>query len=200
MPIGYATAHFWYALHRIASSKKDAVEHIRRARELDPLSMSIGTGMGMVLFYTREYDRSIETLRETLELDPSFALGQIFLARASAAKGMHKEAVEVAERLTRTDRASRSMAALAEAHAGARRSDDALRILEEVRGSAIHPVNVARVYAALGDADAAFEWLEKAYERRSLGVTLMRVEPGLDPLRADPRFQDLLRRIGFPES
>ncbi len=58
---------------------------------------------------------------------------------------------------------------------------------------------LARVYAALGDADAAFEWLEKAYERRSMNLTLIRVNPLLDPLRSDPRFQDLLRRIGFPE-
>ncbi len=89
---------------------------------------------------------------------------------------------------------------LAEAYAGAGRREDALRILEEVRGSAIDPLNVAVVYAALGEADAAFEWMEKAYERRSVGVTWIRVAPRFDPLRADPRFDDLLRRIGFPES
>ncbi len=64
----------------------------------------------------------------------------------------------------------------------------------------IDPLNVAYVYAALGEADAAFEWLEKAYERRQMGLTLMRADPRSDPLRSDPRFADLLRRIGFPES
>ncbi len=89
---------------------------------------------------------------------------------------------------------------LAQVYAGARRGEDALRILEEVRGSAIYPQSVAYVYAALGDADAAFEWMEKAFERRSLQVTWIRAHPSFDPLRSDPRYDDLLRRIGFPES
>ncbi len=128
-------------------------------------------------------------------------MGGVFLARAYAAKGMHEEAVEVAERLARTDpESARSMVTLAEAYAGAGRREDALRILEEVRGSATDPLNVAYVYAALRKADATFEWLEKAYERRSLEVTLIRTSPRFDPLRSDPRFDDLLRRIGFPES
>ncbi len=170
----YATAHYWYALSRIAN-KKDGLEHGQQARELDPLSMIIGTGMSMILLYTREYDRSIETMRETLELDPSFALGQSFLAQAYTAKGLHNEAVEVAERLARTDpESARSVVALAEAYAGAGRREDALRILDEIRGSAINPLYVASVYAVLGEADAAFEWLEKAYERRKLGVTRIR--------------------------
>ncbi len=92
------------------------------------------------------------------------------------------------------------MATLALAYAGEGRREDALRILEEVRGSALYAPNVASVYAVLGETDTAFEWLEKAYEGRSLELTLIRVEPGLDPLRSDPRFDDLLRRIGFPES
>ncbi len=75
-----------------------------------------------------------------------------------------------------------------------------LRILEEVRGSAIQPLNISYVYAALREADAAFEWLEKAYERRSMPLTWIRVNPIFDPLRSDPRSDDLLRRIGFPES
>jgi TolB-like protein/Tfp pilus assembly protein PilF len=195
----YATAHAWYGFLAI-TKKKDAIKHIQRARELDPLSMIIGTQMGMGLLYAREYDRSIETLRETLELDPRFALAQVILAQAYAAKGMNEEAVEVAERLARTDPEPQRMVTLALAYAGAGRREDALGILEEVRASAIYPLYVAYVYAALGDADAAFEWLEKAYERRSLQLTLIRVTPALDPLRSDPRFQDLLRRIGFPES
>ncbi len=163
--------------------------------------MLIGTGMGVVLLYTREYDRSIETLRETLELEPSFATAQVILAQAYAAKGMHEEAVGVAERLARTAPESpRSMVTLAQAYAGAGRREDALRILEEVRGSAIYPLDVAYVYAALGEANAAFEWLEKAYERRQLMLTSIRVDPSLDPLRSDPRFQDLLRRMGLPGS
>ena len=114
---------------------------------------------------------------------------------------MHEEAVEVSEQLARTQPCdARSMTTLARAYAYAGRREDALRILEEVQGSAIDPLRVAYVYAALGDADVAFDWLEKAYERRSMEVPHIPVAPSLDPLHSDPRFDDLLRRIGFPES
>jgi tetratricopeptide (TPR) repeat protein len=180
--------------------RKDAIEHAQRARELDPLSMIVGNLTGLVLLHTGEYDRSIETLLETLELDPSFALAQSTLSSAYAAKGMYGKAVEVAERLAGTDPASVNKATLALAYARAGRRQDALRILEEVRGYANYPLSVANVYAALGEADAAFEWLEKAYVRRSMPLTWFRTAPASDLIRSDPRFQDLLRRMGFPES
>ncbi len=83
-----ATAHYWYALHRMRMKKQDALEHIQRARELDPVSMVIGSIVGLILLNTREYDRSIETLRETLELDRSFAGAQDNLASAYTANGI----------------------------------------------------------------------------------------------------------------
>ncbi len=179
--------------------KHDALEHAQRARELDPLSMVIGANLGHILLYTREYDRSIETLRETLELYPSFATAQSFLARAYTAKGMHKEAVEVSERRARTDPESFGrMVGLAEAYAGAGRREDALRILEEVRVSAVDSMDVAYVYAALGDADAAFEWLERAYEERDFLLSFFLTNPVFARLHSDPRFQDLLRRMNYP--
>ena len=110
------------------------------------------------------------------------------------------QAVEVAERVTRADSGIRSMVTLAQAYAAAGRREDALRIVEEVRGSAFYPLGVAYVYAALGELDAAFEWLEKAMERRQLTVTWIRVTPGADPIRGDPRYQDMLFRMGLPES
>ncbi len=89
---------------------------------------------------------------------------------------------------------------LAQSYAAAGRREDALRILEEVSGSALYPLGVAYVYAALGEVDTAFEWLERSLERRNLTVTWIRVAPGADPIRSDPRFRDLLRRMGLPES
>ncbi len=91
------------------------------------------------------------------------------------------------------------MVTLAQVYAGAGRREDALRILEEVRGSAIYPLGVAYVYAALEEADAAFEWLEKAYERRQYTLVWIRFDPSLDPLRSDPRFDDLLRRMNLAD-
>jgi TolB-like protein/tetratricopeptide (TPR) repeat protein len=195
----YAMAHVWYALHQLAM-KKDAIEHAQRARELDPLSMIIGNLMGLILLHSGDYDRSIETLLQTLELDPSFSLAQSTLASAYSAKGMHEEAVEVAARLARNDPASVNMAALSLAYARAGRRQDALRVLEEVRGSANYPLSVANIYTGLGEEDAAFEWLEKAFELRSMPVTWLRTAPASEPIRSDPRFEELLRRIGLPES
>ncbi len=154
----------------------------------------------MVLLYTNEYDRSIETLRATLELDPSFPIAQVILAQTYAAKGMYEEALKVAEPLARTNPWPRGMVTLAQTYAGAGRREDALRILEELRGSTVFPLGVANISAALGEGDAAFEWIEKAYVDREASIAWIRVSSGLDPLRSDPRFDDLLRRIGFPES
>ena len=112
---------------------------------------------------------------------------------------MHEEAVEVAERLARTQPTPGHRVYLALAYAGAGRSDDAHRVLGEVRVAPIDPLTVAQVYATLGDIDEAFEWLEKAFERRSLRLSWTSVDPLLDSLRSDPRFEDLLRRIGYPE-
>ncbi len=196
----YATAHHWYSIHQVLMKQPDAVEHAQRAQELDPLSMVIGTNLGIVRLFTRDYDGSIEALRSTLEFAPGFAFGEEWLISAYIAKGMHEEAVEAAERLTRTHPEPGRRVFLAHAYAGAGRNADARRILAEVRGAAVDPLTVASAYAALGDADAAFEWLEKAFERRSLRLSWIGVDPDHDPLRSDPRFQDLLRRIGFPES
>jgi TolB-like protein/Flp pilus assembly protein TadD len=195
----YATAHHWYAIHLAALKRPGAVQHARRARELDPLSTIIGANMGIIQLFTRDYDGSIEALRTALEYAPDFAFGQEWLISAYIAKGMHEEAVEVAERLTRTQPEPGHRVFLALAYAGAGRSDDAHRVLEEVRVSPIDPFAVAQVYATLGDAAEAFEWLEKAFERRSLRLSWASVDPVFDPLRSDPRFEDLLRRIGYPE-
>jgi TolB-like protein/class 3 adenylate cyclase/tetratricopeptide (TPR) repeat protein len=190
-----ATTYAWRSLTPPVS-----IEHAERARELDPLSMIVGTQKGWVLFLNREYDRAIETLLEMLELDPRFALAHHFLARTYIAKGMHAEAIGVAERLVRTDPNARSRATLAHAYAGGGRRENALRIVEEVRRSAFYPLDVAYVYAALGETDTAFAWMEEAYERRQIGVEWIHREPAFDPIRSDPRFDDLRRRIGLPES
>ena len=196
----YATAHHWYSLHQALMKQPDAVEHAQRAQELDPLATVIGTNLGIVQLFTRDYDGSIETLRSTLEFDPGFAFAEEWLITVYIAKGMHEEAVEVAERLTRTHPDPGRRVFLAHAYAGAGRNADARRILAEVRDAGVDPLTVANAYAALRDAAAAFEWLEKGYERRSLRLSWISVDPAFDPLRDDPRFQDLLRRIGFPES
>ena len=195
-----ATAYHWYALHRMAMKKPDALDLGQRARALDPLSMAIGTHVGIIQLYAREYDRSIETLRETLELDPSFSQGQMILVQAYSANGMHEQAVELAERVAREDSEVRSLVTLAQSYAEAGRRDDALRILGEVRGSALYPLGVAYAYAALGELGAAFDWLEKALERRNLTLTWIHAAPSADPIRSDPRFEDVLRRMGLPES
>jgi tetratricopeptide (TPR) repeat protein len=147
----------------------------------------------------RDYDRAIEEAQKGLELDPQSTILQIQLARAYTENGMHEEAVVVAERMVQIDGAEpRALGALAETYARAGRRADALRILEELPAGTIDPRDVAAVHAALGDGDAAFEWIEKAYGDRSFWIIFLDVDPAFASLRADPRFQELLRRLNYP--
>ena len=195
----YATAHHWYSIH-LAAGGRDWLAHAERARELDPLSMIISTNVGSQYFFARDYDRSIETMTKALEFDPSFEFGLRFLSRAYAEKSMHDDAVATAERLGQVNPSPRNLGNLAYVYARAGRREDALRIVEDLRGPGLVPFDVAVVYAALGDLDAAFEWLEKAHERRASLMSALHLFPELDPLRSDPRFDDLARRVGFEPS
>ncbi len=114
---------------------------------------------------------------------------------------MREESVAVAERNVQVNGAEpRALGALAEIYARAGRRADALRILGELPAGTIDQRDLAAVHAALGDADAAFEWLEKAADGHSIWIVFLDVDPAFESLRADPRFHDLRRRIGFPES
>jgi TolB-like protein/DNA-binding winged helix-turn-helix (wHTH) protein/Tfp pilus assembly protein PilF len=199
---GYATAHHWYAWHLTLLGHYDnAIEEMRKAKSLDPLSLIINADLAELLVIAHFYDESIIQSRKTIEMDPNFALAHNQLAQAYLQEHMNAEAiVELQKAVELSAGCPTCIANLARAYAASGRSSEAGKLLSDLKnhsnGGYSDAAEVSMVYAALGDKDQAMHWLEIGYEQRFNPGVLLR--PGFDPLRSDPRFQNLVHRIGFP--
>ena len=199
---GYATAHHWYAWHlSLLGRYNEAIPEMRRAESLDPLSLIINADLAELLVLAHSYDESIEQSRKTIEMDPNFAFAHIQLAQAYLAKHRNEEAVAELEKAVQLSAGSpASKANLARAYVAVGKRSEAQKLLSDLKKrsspSSSYAAEISVIYAALGDADQAMHWLEKGYEERFNPGVLLR--PGFDPLRSDPRFEDLVRRIGLP--
>jgi len=199
---GYATAHHWYAWHlSLLGRYNEAIPEMRRAESLDPLSLIINADLAELLVLAHSYDESIEQSRKTIEMDPNFAFAHIQLAQAYLAKHRNEEAVAELEKAVQLSTGSpASKANLARAYVAVGKRSEAQKLLSDLKKrsspSSSYAAEISVIYAALGDADQAMNWLEKGYEERFNPGVLLR--PGFDPLRSDPRFEDLVRRIGLP--
>jgi TolB-like protein/DNA-binding winged helix-turn-helix (wHTH) protein/Tfp pilus assembly protein PilF len=198
---GYATAHHWYAWHlALVHRYDDALGEMRKAQNLDPLSLVINADLAELLALAGADDEAIQQSRKTLELDPGFGLAHNHLGQAYLQKHMTNEAIaELQKAVALSGGAATCIANLARAYVAAGRRSDAVALLDDLRkrSSPLHSYasEVAVIYTALGDRDQAMVWLERgASERFNPGVLL---RPGLDPLRSDARFTDLLRRVGL---
>jgi serine/threonine-protein kinase len=202
----YPTAHHWYSLLLTARGRHEqAIAESERAYELDPLSPIISSTRAFVFYNARQYDRAIEMARKTLELDKGLGWAHVILGLALEQEKMYPEAIaELEEAVRLSGRSIYAVAALGHAYAVSGRREEAMRLIEELKGwseRGYEPLaNIALVYAGLGQNDEAMRWLEKAYQARSAGLIFLalKVDPRWDSLRSDARFQDLLRRIGFP--
>jgi tetratricopeptide (TPR) repeat protein len=204
----YATAHHWYGEMLVQMGRFDeGLEHYRQALEVDPLSSVIGSSLGLQLYYARRYDRAIAQLKRIIQADPKFTRTHHYLARVYAQVGRHPEAVEEHRKGWLVegddpDDVARRTEALKEAleRSGARRFWQKCLDLELQKTSrdADRALDLALLYARLEEKDQAFSWLEKAYAARAYELLYLDVGPEWDTLRGDPRFRDLLRRIGSP--
>jgi TolB-like protein/DNA-binding winged helix-turn-helix (wHTH) protein/Flp pilus assembly protein TadD len=199
---GYATAHHWYAWHLTLLGRYDeAIAEMRKAENLDPLSLVINADLAELLALAHSYDESILQSRKTIEMDPNFGLAHNHLAQAYLQKRMNDEAVAELQKAVQLSGGSPTcIANLARAYVASGKRSEAERLLSDLKKRS-NPNNslaseIAMIYAALGDTDQAMSWLEKGYEERFNPGVLLR--PGFDPLRSDPRFQDLVRRVGLP--
>lgn len=197
----YATAHQWYAWHLIVLGQNgEAIAEMRTAESLDPLSLIISADMADVLLVARRYDESIQQSRKTIEMDPRFGVAYYQLGQAFAQKHMHQEAIAEFQKAIGFSGGNKTFtASLAYAYAASGRTNDALNILKALnepskRGFS-NASEIALVYIGLNNKGEAFASLEKAYKERFNPSIIRR--PCFDPLRADPRFQDLLGRIGL---
>ncbi len=202
----YPPAHQFYADYLKALGRFDeALEQMRQAQELDPLSLAINTGIGHVLYLSRQYDRAIEQYGKTLRMDPNFVQARLWFGRPYLQKGMFKEAIEELKQAAELSSGSTiSLAVLGHAYASAGHRDEALKILDQLlersKQQYLPSYWIALVYIGLGDEDKAFEWLERAYQDRSSWLVWMKVEPRFDTLRPDPRFASLLERMGLSDT
>jgi TolB-like protein/DNA-binding winged helix-turn-helix (wHTH) protein/Tfp pilus assembly protein PilF len=198
---GYATAHHWYAWHLSLLGRFDeAISEMRKAENLDPLSLIINADLAELLVIAHHYDESMAQSRKTIEIDPNFALAHNQLAQAYLQKHMYDEAVaELNKAVQLSGDSPTCIANLARAYVASGKRSEAIRLLNDLKKRSIHGYSngseIATIYASLGDTDQAMNWLEKAYEERFNPGVLLR--PGFDPLRSDPRFQDLERRVGL---
>jgi len=199
----YATAHQWYAQCLLSMGRFDqALTQMRRAQELDPLSLIINTFVGVVLDWSGGPDEAIEQLRKTLALDPNFMVAHGRLGGAYMEKSMYREAIAELQTAVQLSGGAWAVAGcLGYAYAVSGNQIQARQILDEFRRRAsrqyVPALAFAMVYTGLGDKDRAFEWLSKAVEERGQHVTWLKVNPLWDPLRSDPRFTDLLRRMNL---
>jgi len=198
---GYAPAHQWYGIWLACQGRREeALREVRRAQELDPLCLIFRASA--VYVQTRAPDEGIAQARQALELDPNFMPAHAFLAEYYSLQGRHSEALAAIQRaLELSGRAPSELGSFGVYCARAGMNEEARQVLRELESLStrryVSPVEFAYVHAALGEKDAAFAWLERAYEQRDPYLTDAKVYPGLDPLRDDPRFDDLLRRMGL---
>jgi len=198
----YATTHHWYSQWFVSMGKlEESFRLISRAVELDPVSQAILKDKGLVLYYSRQYDETIELARKTLELDPNYAAAHRLLSLAYQGKEMLDEAnLENRNWGTLTGNKVDTMLAQAQLYAVSGQIGDAKKLVEAVEKDKLvveqHYRGLALVHAALGENDMAFKWLEKSYERREESLLSLKVDPKVDRLRSDPRFIALLKKIG----
>jgi eukaryotic-like serine/threonine-protein kinase len=202
----YSEARHGYALYLSAMGRHDeAIREINIAAELDPLTSPLKRNMGGIYISARQYDRAIEHFRRLRDAEPNNPEMRSILGRAYVLRGMYDEGIAELRKASDLSgvKASRN-AVLAWAYAVSGNRSEAIKILEErlktiLDGTPVSKVNIASAYAALGNKDQAFAWLEKAQEERSPQVTFVNVDPAFDSLRSDARFADLLRRVGLPQ-
>ena len=201
---GYATAYQRYSLYLMAMGRiQESLLQMNRARDLDPLSISTNFSLGWRLYMARQYDQAIEQLRNTLEMDPDFALPRAVLGQAYEHQGVHAQAISELQKAVSISHGSPAMlGALGHAFATAGNKPEAKKILVQMNESSktryVSPFYVAMVYAGLHEDDNALAWLEKAYNDRSNAVIFLKVDPAFDGMRSNARFQALLTRLAQP--
>jgi tetratricopeptide (TPR) repeat protein len=202
----YATAHQWYGGYLETTGRfQEAIAERKKAVEIDPLSLIMNFELGLGYYYSRDYDKAIDQFHKTLDLQPNYRPATQFLPLCLEGKGQF----DAAETALKEALASAGMdlsiatANLAHFYAQRGRTGEAMQLLKQLEQKAAQtyvPADaIAMIYVGLGDKDHAFLWLNKAYDEHAFKLTWLKVEPPWDPLRSDPRFQELVKKIGIPE-
>ncbi len=200
---GYATAHHWYGWYLALTGRlEEAIAQIKKADQLDPLSLEINSDLGLSFFFAGQYEQALEQFQKALEEEPDSIWTRFFLGWSFEQMGQLEKAISEYKKARKLDESPLIIAALGHASALLGRYTEAQAALSEMKELSarrhISPYLFTIIYVALGDHDRAFVELEKDYENRSEALAWLKVDPRLDPLRSDPRFTDLQRRVGLP--
>jgi TolB-like protein/Flp pilus assembly protein TadD len=199
----YATAHHWYAFKMAAEGRhSEAIAQMKLAVELDPLALIIITEVGWAYYFARQYDKAITHYRKALEMEPGFNVAHMFLGTSYLLLGRYPEAISELQKAIEFSGGSAFMKAkLAHVFAVAGDKEAARKIIAELKqpsdGRHVSAYNLALIYAGLRERDEVFSWLEEAYKQRALFLAWINVEPLFDGVRSDPRFVDIVKRIGL---
>ena len=199
----YVMAHEWYAEYLAALGRHDeALAAIKKAQQLDPLSVPVNRAVGWVIYFSRSYDQAIEELRKTLGMDPNFLAARLVLWWALLAKGSHDEAIaDIRKEVESPGLRTMKKLMLGYACALSGRLEEAGGILWElqpkIEGENRLALLAALLFIAMDDKDRAFEQLERAFQIREPGLVFLRVAPWADPLRSDRRYLSLVERLGL---
>ena len=200
----YAMAHRFYASILGATGRHhEAWEQINEAMRLDPLSLPNNAEVVRTLYYARNYDQAIEQSQKAIQLDPNYVRTHFWLGRVYSQKGMHREAIAASEKILESmPDSTLGLTEMAYSLAVAGRRKEARQILRRLEGrstSAFVPAyNFAVIHIALNEEEEALRCMQQAYENRDWALLVLAVEPRLDPLRRDPRFQEISAKLKFP--
>lgn len=199
----YPTTPHWHAEYLAAMGRlEEAIAEKKRASQLDPLSMIINTTVGWMYYFSGQYNQAIAQITETLEIDPNFFPAHFWLAQAYEQKGMLQEAIlESQKAVTLSGNSTFTETSLAHVFAASGDTAKAKELLEHLKQLSteryVSAYEIAEVYVGLGENDLAFYWLQKAFDERSRALIFLKVEPRLDSIRSDPRFNALLKKMNL---
>lgn len=198
------TAYHWYGLYlRVLARFDESVRTLSRAHELDPLSLIIKASIAATYYFAHQYDMAIIKCHEILDLDPNFYIAYGLLGTAYAYRGMYKEGIAATRKAIDIEYDPEVLANLGFIHTMSGDRAEAIRILTRLKRLSkqryLSPFNLAVIYSGLGEKEQTFAFLERAFEERALNMMLLKVDQRFDNVCADPRFTDLLQRIGLAE-
>jgi len=200
----YPTANHWHAEYVMTMGRQvEAIAKMKKSQELDPLSLIINVAIGWASYMARRYDEAVEQLLRTVELDLNYPVTYWILGLLYRITGRHELAITAGEKSVNLSGGSPLMrAALAHTYGLSGRTKEALQLLDDLTKLAKHkyvaPHFLAGIHIGLGENERAMEYLEKSFEEHSHWLIYLHIDPSMDALRSNPRFQDLLRRVGLP--
>ena len=200
----YASAHLWYAWFLIWNARFDeAIQVLKRAQDLDPLSLVINDDLGLALFFSRKYNQAIEQFIKTLEIDPNYSYSNMYLAWGYLQKSMYEEALT---HIRKEKDLARGWNPYVESWMGIiylrmgkkEKAQEILnKLIKKSEQEYVSSYNIALVYFALGEDAKGFHWMDKGYQERDYWLNWLKIEPALDEVRSDPRFKALLEKLNF---